>query len=462
MAKPNWRVVKYNERKSALVKQSEEILDRCLKDGDREPTAEEQASLTANQTDLKALAGKIDRETELSRYVSEPHEAGNSGFDGQVPGQPEKPAAGNRVGNSREAFEQDPKRGFKSPREFVLCVLKHGDREVQAATDPRLRFLAAAGSDEQGSYSDPYGGFLVPQGFHPDLLALSAEVDPIGSRTTKVPMETPHIKIPARTDKDHSTGSVSGGLLVTRRAETLSQAATRMQMEQVALVATSLFGLAYVTEELMTDSPISFAALLEKGFRDQFTSHLINERLFGTGVGEFEGVMNSPALITVDQEPTQDAGTIVYDNIINMRSRCWNYSKAVWQYNQDCLPQLMKMYFTAVSGATTVSFPIWQTSAREGEPDMLLGRPAYPSEYCQTVGTVGDLVLAVWDEYLEGTYEPLQSAESIHVRFVNHERTFKFWTRNAGRCWWRSPLTPRRSAKTLSPFVALETRVTST
>ncbi|MGD0781230.1 MAG: phage major capsid protein [Candidatus Aminicenantales bacterium] len=453
MAAKNWRVAKYTDRKSALVKQSEEILDRAAKDGDREPTAEESAQLTANRAELDGLAAKIQREEELARYVFETHESAASGFEKGAPGAPET-----KVGNARAAFEQDPKRGFKSPREFILTVLNHGDRPVETARDERLRFLAAAGSDEQGSYSDPYGGFLIPMGFHPELMQVTPEEDPIGSRTTKVPMDMPRVEIPARTDKDHSTGSVTGGLLVTRRAETMSQNATRMQMERVAMLTTNLFGLSYVTEELLTDSPTSFAAILEKGFGDQFKAHLLNERLFGTGVGEFEGVMNSPALISVSKDVNQAAATITYNNIINMRSRCWNYQRAVYLYNHDCLPQLMQLHFVPTDAATALAIPIWQTSAIEGEPDRLLGRPAYPTEFCQTVGTTGDLILGVWDEYLEGTYEPLQSAESVHVRFVNHERTFKFWMRNAGRVWWRTPLTPRRSASTLSPFVALATR----
>jgi len=66
--------------------------------------------------------------------------------------------------------------------------------------------------------------------------------------------------------------------------------------------------------------------------------------------------------------------------------------------------------------------------------------------------------LANWSQYLEGTYENLQSAESIHVRFLNHETTFKFWLRNAGAPWWRTVLTPKKSASTLSPFVVLAAR----
>ncbi len=466
----NWRIKKYTERKRALAAESTKILDLCAKEAEREPTEAENTILKANRAEIEALSTKIERETEIARYVEESGQASgsgsaNSGFDGAVPGasapvQYVARARRQRVSPVKTGFENDPKCGFASARDYIMAVLAHGNQDVRTAEDQRLRFLAAAGSDEQGTYSDPYGGFLVPMGFHPELLMVEPENDPIGARTTKVPMEVPRIEIPARTDKNHSTGSVSGGLYVTRRAETQSEQSSLMQMERVALVATSLFGLNYTTEELLADSPMSFAALLEKGFKDQFAARLVNERIFGTGVGEFEGVMNCPALITASRDAAQSNGskTITYTNIINMMARCWHYEKAIWIYNHDCLPQLMQLYFNPAGVSNALAVPVWQTSARDGEPDLLFGRPAIASEFCQTVGTTGDIILGNWAEYLEGTYEPLNSAESIHVRFVNHERTFKFWMRNAGRVWWRTALTPRRSTQTLSPFVALQSR----
>ena len=336
-----------------------------------------------------------------------------------------------------------------------MAVLQNSNGPSMEARDERLRFLAAAGSDEQGDYADPYGGFLVPTGFSPDFLQLQPEDDPISSRVTNIPMTSPRVEIPARVDKNH-TQSVSGGLIVTRRSETQSQNASRMGMEKVVMAAYSLFGLAYATEEILTDSPISFVKILEAGFRDQFTYRLTDERLNGTGVGEFEGIMNSPAMIQIAKDQNQAAGTITSDNVIAMRSQCWHYDRAIWMANHDGLPQLIALAILTAGANYPIS--IYHPSLQDDRPDMLLGRPIVYTEYCQSCGTAGNLVLANWAEYLEGTYEQIQSAASIHVRFVNHERTFKFWLRNAGKCWWRSPLTPKNSTKKLSPFVTLATR----
>lgn len=239
-----------------------------------------------------------------------------------------------------------------------------------------------------------------------------------------------------------------------RSAETVAKDASRMQFDQVTLNAYSMFALAYASEELLADSPESFVALLSSGFNDEFQGAIINERLNGTGVGQYLGILNSPCKVAVAKEVGQGAGTIEYLNLVKMRARCWRYSNAVWLYNQDALPQLMQL----VLPIGTAGVAMWQNSAREGEPDMLLGRPAIPTEYCETVGSEGDIVLGNWSQYLEGIYQAPQSADSIHVRFTNHERAFKFWVRNAGAPWWNSALTPKKSAATLSPFVTLAVR----
>lgn len=359
-----------------------------------------------------------------------------------------------------------PECPFRTPREFLSLVLKayteggNFDERLVPFYEPNARALAsggtvkkAVGSDEARAISDPYGGFLVPTTFVPDLLKIDPESDPIGGKTRSIPMASPTVRIPARTDKNH-TSSVAGGVTVTRRPETVAGTSSQMQVEQVELQAHMLFGLSYATEELLRDSAISFAALLSAGFSDQFVYHLIKERLYGTGVGEFLGILAADCTVSVAKETGQAADTIVYENVLAMRARCWGYSKAVWIANHDTMPQLMKLNQAVGTGGVVV----WQPSAREDHPDMLLGRPLFFSEYAKTLGDQGDLILANWGEYLEGTYQPLQNEESIHVRFVNHERTFKFWMRNAGQPWWRSALTPAYSTATLSPFVVLDAR----
>jgi HK97 family phage major capsid protein len=399
-----------------------------------------EAQADANTEDLAAAERLAAREKALGSMPDADH---------QVAQRAER-AAG--VVSVKDRAEEDPKKGFKSHREFLTAVMAQGQGYK---VDQRLIPLkqAAAGSDEQGVYSDPHGGFLVPEGFSPSVLQLQPEDDPFSGRTQNIPLASSTVNIPARVDKNHTT-SVSGGLTVTRRPETVDATSSRMELEQVTMRAASLFGLSYATEEILTDSPISFIALISNGFSQEFASKLIDERINGSGSGEFEGVMNSPALISVSKETGQAADTINYENVKKMRARVWGYRNAIWLANHDCLPELMSLVQVVGTGGA----PVYQPSAKEDRPDLLLGRPIFYTEYTKTIGDAGDILCVNPTQYLEGTYQPLQSAESMHVRFVQHERAFKFWLRNDGRGWWRSALTPKNSTSTLSPFVRLAAR----
>jgi HK97 family phage major capsid protein len=427
-------------------------------------TDDEQTQWDAAKTEAESLKQQAERAEALEadeKWASQSRgvQAGQNDDDGDDSGQMHRSASAGEP-NRRK----DPMRGFQTPREFITAIVRQGDK-FHDCRDERLadlwdpaagrsdkRSVRAAGSDEAGEYSDPYGGFLVPEGFLPSLLKIGVEADPMAARVTRIPMELPSVKINARVDKDHSS-SVSGGFTVARNVETQTPTATRAQFEQIELNADTLMGLGYATEELLSDSPSSFAAIIEAGFRDEFTNRLIDERLNGTGVGQFMGVMNSPCLITVSAEAGQSADTLLYLNLVKMRARCWNYSNAIWITNHNCLPQLMTMVLAVGTGGV----PAWQMNAVDGQPDTLFGRPVIMSEYAAALGDLGDIVLGDWSQYLEGTLQNVQGAESIHVRFLNNERTFRFSMRNAAAPWWRTAMTPKRGS-TLSPFVTLAAR----
>lgn len=422
------------------------------------------ASIAALKADIALEEKKLDRERAVGTSARE------------VPVE-------SRVTRVERRAEADPAKGFTTHREFCLAVIENaGVRDKADVTDERLQGLAVAdsgdkkaggelafmlpvaftprsvratvGSDEQGNYADAYGGYAGNRStLLPGMLERGFEGDPTAGLTQAIPMETPSVELLARVDSNHSS-SVSGGFTVARKAETAAATASRMEMQKITLKAASLFGLAYATEDVLTDSPSSFAAIIDQGFRTEFGAALLNEKINGLGGDQFTGALVSDCLVTVDKETDQDADTILFENVTKMRSRSWGYGRAVWLANHDTYPQLAGMSVGLGTGGVLV----YQTSVVGDRPDMLLGRPIYYTEFASTLGDVGDIILGNWSQFLEGVYQPLQSAESMHVRFVNHERAFKFWLRNAGAPWWNAALTPKRSTATLSPFVTLAAR----
>jgi HK97 family phage major capsid protein len=311
--------------------------------------------------------------------------------------------------------------------------------------------LAAAGSDEQGVYSDPHGGFLAPEALLGPVKRVPLGADPMAA-VTPITMTAPRVKIPARVDKNHTT-SVTGGIRILRTPETVDAVTQRGELEQIGLEALSAVGLTFASDRVTDGAAPMFDEWLARCYEDAFLDLARTERLFGTGVGEGLGVMKSPCLITVAKETGQAADTIKKENIDKMEARCWDYSRATWVANYDTRPQLKSIVQVVGTGGSGVPY-----LTCEGDQELLDGRPILFTDIVKTGGDLGDLVLGVWSEYIDGTYMPLTLAASMHVRFIAGETAFRAWSRCDFRPWWTSPLTPRYGSLTVSPFVTLAER----
>lgn len=417
------------------------------------PTEDEAKALATAEAAYGAFDARISAQRKLvaqaeaavldAEKLHEAARAENAAEDARLAANPS-----GRVQVDAPNAEKDPKRGFKSHRDFLAAVMAVGSGRRE---DERLKPLATIGSDEQGEYGNPVGGYLVPSAIAPGILSVAPEDDPLLPLVTKVPMTAPTVTYNARVDKNHSS-SVSGGFTVTRRPETVDGSASRQTYEQIALTANEEFGLAFASERILMDSPESFVAIIAAGFKDEYGAFAMNERINGAGTGERLGVLNSPAKIDVSKETGQAGSTIVKENIDKMSARSWKYSRAVWLANHNTRPQLMSLSQVVGTGGAPVPYFV-----QSGDSATLLGRPIFFSEFAKTLGTSGDLILLVPSEYLEGQYESEQYAESIHVRFTAAERAFRFYRRTDGRPWWTSALTPKNGS-TLSPIVTLATR----
>ena len=89
--------------------------------------------------------------------------------------------------------------------------------------------------------------------------------------------------------------------------------------------------------------------MLDAGFKDEFGSKALSERIAGTGNGEPLGILNSPCKISVAKEGSQVADTINGLNIVKMRKRCWRYGQAIWLANHDTYEQLLKAHVTGTN-----------------------------------------------------------------------------------------------------------------
>ena len=129
---------------------------------------------------------------------------------------------------------------------------------------------------------------------------------------------------------------------------------------------------------------------------------------------------------------------------------------SAWFIHQDVLPQLNAMNMPIGTGGVPVYLP---ATGIAGSPySTLFGRPVIEIEQADTVGDQGDIMLLDLSQYLMIDKGGLEAAQSIHVRFIYGENTFRFTLRTDGQPIWNSPLTLYNSSTTVAPFVLLDAR----
>lgn len=343
---------------------------------------------------------------------------------------------------------------FANLGDQLIAVMKAG-RSDNRIVDPRLNRLAAASGLSEGVPAD--GGFAVQTDFAAEIWRRSYNLGEILSRVRKVPIgeNSNGLKMNAVDETSRANGSRYGGVQVFWANEADAGTPKKPKMRQMELNLRKLIALWYVTDELLADSTALANVALE-AFSEEITFVCEDTIINGTGAGQPFGVLKSSALITQTKEGGQAATTFVTANAAKMFGRLWTRSmaNAAWFVNQDVYQQLLQLTIGSSQ------WPVWippggLAAAPYGS---LYGRPVVPVEYCQTLGTVGDVVLADMSQYLVIDKGGPQAAQSMHVRFVNDEMTFRMTYRVDGQPIWNAALTPKNGSSTVSPFIALQAR----
>lgn len=359
-----------------------------------------------------------------------------------------------RAAGQRE-FEADPPSGievvdrdFGSLGEQLVAIA-----QASMGHDPDPRLLAGASGASATVGSD--AGFLIRKQFADKLFERSFDTGQLAAQCDTVPIgdgadgfEAPYIDETSR-----ATGSRFGGVRVYRESETGTPTKSKPKFGKFALDLEDLKAIAYATDRSLRDAR-SLEAVYETAFSDEFGYALDEEIINGTGVGQCLGLMNSAALVSVAKEDSQVADTFVAGNAVKMFARVYRPHLSDWYVNDQVMEQLPLMTI----GDRPVFIP---PAGLEAAPlGTLLGRPIHSLEQCNKLGDKGDIFLLNMKEYLLIRKDGLQADSSIHVRFLQNEKTFRWIMRVNGAPKWRTSLTPANANTGFkkSPFITLDAR----
>jgi HK97 family phage major capsid protein len=409
-------------------------IDALTERENRAHTAEESAKIKGLLAEVKDYDAQIETKEALNAAARTAPAAGVVSIE---------------VGKNRA--EDKP---FKHFGEFLGAVKQQTIRGGHVA-DPRLQ--AALGSSET---SDTDGGFLVPVEQNLEVIERVWDEGLVSGRADRTPMKSSRMTRPVLNENSRAAGFRYGGIQVYREAEAGNYVSSKPNFGMLELINQKLIGLLYATEELMEDTD-ALNAWASKTFPKAMAFQLDLECFSGTGAGQFLGIMNSPALVTVNKDSGQATGTISTSNVLNMHAALIATSRknAAWFINQNCEQQLYQLTIPGEAGTAVALYVQPGTGSNvNGQYGKILGHPVIPIEQASSLSTTGDIVLADMDEYLIGERSGIRADSSIHVQFLTGQTAFRWMMRNDGKPKWRAPLTPLNGSQALSSFVALQSR----
>lgn len=341
-------------------------------------------------------------------------------------------------------------------RDEPVAKFVHVGEQLQAVyrgSDPRL--MAATGLNE-GVPSE--GGYLVQSDFATELTNKAFQTGLLASRIRKNPIgaNSNALKLNLCAETSRETTRY-GGILTYWAGEAGVKTASQPTFRQWDYSLQKLIGLYYATDEVLQDAT-ALQGVVDEWFGDEFGFRLDEAIYRGNGGNKPLGILNAPCLVTQTKEIGQAADTIVSQNIMKMYARMpsGSMSNAVWHINQECWPQIFQLSLAVGVGGVPMFIP--GGGINSAPFGTLLGRPIVPLEQCSALGDVGDIAFCDWRQYLGITKGSIQSASSIHVKFVYDETAFRFVLRFNGAPIPNAPLTPHKGAATIGPFIVLEDR----
>lgn len=468
------KLQKLLDSRKKLVGDMRKLSDAAEADNGRLLTQEEETRFTQMESEYDNLTKQIEREERLAkredeeeresdRYEREPaygggrEERDDDDDSEESDDDDREEREERRERRSGRETERRNRSKWGSFGEFLLAVMHAEDPSTRR--DPRLvKVRAATGMNETVPAE---GGFLVEKEQIGGLMQRAFEVGQLARDVRRLPVGPGKNGISMLRLKDNSraTGSRYGGIRAYWLGEGQEKIKSRPEFDTLEMKLKKLAALCYATDELLEDA-VGLEGLIRELFPQEMAFVIDEAIMYGTGVGQPLGIVNSGAVIIVPKEASQAADTVVFENIVNMLSVFYEGggSNPVWLINRNVLPQLTRMSLTVGTGGV----PVWMPAngAAGQRFSTLFGYPVRIIEHAATLGDVGDIWLVDLSQYLMIEKGGIKQDVSIHVRFIHDETCFRFVKRLDGQPIPTSPITPYKGAagEKHSPFVTLAAR----
>jgi HK97 family phage major capsid protein len=339
------KLIDLKNKRAGLVQEMRLLLDTAEKAG-RDLNADEQSKYTNLEADVEKFGKTITREEGLSQFENELRAQRDANYRPDADGGKSKKA--NATEGYRAAFSQ-----FLRAKGNASIL----DRQVFATL-------------QTGVDSD--GGFLVPEEFEANIQKLLYNLDPMRSAATVLSLST-----------DRHLPIQTGGATFQWIGENGSYPSVSPTVGRVTLTAHKLGGYVPVSEELLQDSGSNVEQFVTE-VAAQSVADLENGAFtVGNGAAQPLGIFTTTSVggVTVADLTGAVSATaaITGDNIIDTYHTLGRQyrDQASW-VGSDTLIKLIRKI------KDNDGQYIWQPGLIAGQPDRILNRPVFTSDFAPT------------------------------------------------------------------------------
>lgn len=399
----------------------------------------------------RALASKKKLEAFLATPQPRPRDTAPAYVSPAAPIEARLPGRGIRGGDAKwNSLFQNRAEGFSVGKsgEYLRAVV------TGKALDSFSNTAVSGVGDE--------GGYAVPDPLISQIWDGAIASGNFLKRATIYPMSAGTLGVSTPNWENRSNG-VLAGLLGVWLGEGEEAAEDKTVFRKLTLQAHRVGIFSQISSELAEDA-LNIEADIATAMQTATAYTVDHAFLFGTGVKQPLGVLNSPALITVAAESgPQTADTLTALNIAKMVARMdpASITRAEWFASPTLLPELFRLNFGARTDAgvaiadTAISAPLFQ-SFGDGRYS-LFGRPLNLVELMPAKGDLGDILFADWSRYAAGVRRGARIERAVEPGWMRDAIDYRITMRVAGLPMNSAPITPQRG-DTFSPFVALAAR----
>ena len=291
------------------------------------------------------------------------------------------------------------------------------------------------------------GGWLVPVEYGSMVEAMIGDLSVLRKAGVQnVQMAGKEMEIPVvdiETAPTAGNTSYAGGAIAYWISEAGSITESEPSFKLIRLVAHKLAGFALASNEVANDARESIDGLLSRSFAKAIASQENYQFFNGTGGGLPRGILQSGAFTGIARSA---ASAVALADIAGLEAKLFIDARGAYFYNPSVLAKLIQIVSNPIS---------WMENARQGVPNLLMGKPFYATGALPAINTAGDITLVDLDSYLVGDRGGLEVAFSEHFKFQNDQGSWRVTRRVDGQPLYDSAVTLENASTTVSAFVGL-------